>query len=407
MNKRLITLFFTLFFTVISSAENWKTQIVSPLKGGAIVVQDPFGNTLFSHNADKAMVPASILKIATADAFISKLGKDYTIKTEFYLTDKHYLGVKGFGDPSLTSESLASIAKQLKLYLQSQSINQLRGFWLDTSFFKPHLKVEGQSNSNNPYDSSVGALVANFNTIHVIKSKNGNVKSAEQQTPLTPTAIQLSTKISSGKHRINIGKQQSLTLNYFSELLQFFLKKEGINIPVSIINQPIPDDSNKIFVHESQAISEIIKGLLNYSNNFTANQLMIILGGELKGAPADLNQGKQVITDFLSENIGLKSNGLNHFILEEGSGLSRKNRFTANQIIKLLNHFKPHQALLRVDNNRFKAKTGTLKGISTYAGYMLSPGGESYPFVIMINQSRWGSDRNKVANIMYQGVFKK
>ncbi len=396
-----IILFITLLLFADCHASNWTSQIIPQLKGGSIVVQDPKGNTIFSHNAEKKMIPASILKIATADAFISKLGKDYRIKTEFYLTEDHYLGVKGFGDPSLVSESLSAIAKQLKKKLKSKSGVPLKGFWLDTSFFNSNLKIHGQSNSNNPYDSTVGALVANYNTINVHRTRKGLLISAEQQTPLTPTAISLAKKLSAGKHRINIGQNSKLTLRYFSELMQIFLRNEGINVPLKIINQEMPENSKIIYTHQSKPISNIIKSLLKFSNNLIANQLFIILGGQQKGAPADLNKGRQAVSEFLMNTIGI-----NHFTLEEGSGLSRNNQFTANQMIEILNHFKPHQDLLRIDKGRFQAKTGTLKGISTYTGFMLSPKGESYPFVIMLNQSKWGSDRYTVANTMYKGIFK-
>lgn len=401
INNFLLILFFSISALSDCSADDWKTQILKPLNDGSIVVQDPSGSIIYSHNADKKMVPASILKIATADAVLTNLGKDFRIQTEFYLTEDNYLGVKGFGDPSLVSESLSAIAKQLKKKLEDKPDRSLKGFWLDTSFFKAHLKVHGQSNSNNPYDSSVGALLANFNTIHIYKSKKGMLSSAEPQTPLTQTAILRAKKLSPGTHRINIGNESKLALRYFAELLQAFLKQEGIEIPVHIINKKIPENAKTIYIHHSKMVSDIIKSLFSFSNNLIANQLLIILGGELKGTPADLEKGTQVVLQFLTNTIGI-----NNFTLKEGSGLSRKNQFTANQMMSVLIHFKPYQSLLRIDKNRFQAKTGTLKGVSTYAGYMLSPSGDNYPFVIMLNQSQWGSDRNKVANIMYKGVFK-
>jgi len=377
-----------------------KTAIIKQLNGGSIAVQDSAGNTILSYHADKLMVPASILKIATADAVINHLGADYQIPTDFYLTENQYLGIKGFGDPTLVSESLSTIAKQIKKKLSSQNQLVIKGFWLDTDFFKPYLQVDGQYGSKNPYDSSVGALLANFNTIYIHKSRQGKITSAEPQTPLTKTAIRLTKNLSPGKHRINLGQKNELSLRYFSELLQIFLKKEGIHIPVNIINQPIPENSIKLYSHQSLKLAEIIEKLFLFSNNLIANQLLIILGGTIKGSPADLDKGKQVLSEFLVNTIGI-----DHFVLEEGSGLSRKNQFSARQMILILNHFKPYQNLLRIDQQRFQAKTGTLNGISTYAGYLLLPTGDNYPFVIMLDKAQWGSDRKKIANMLYQGVI--
>ncbi|WP_198265256.1 D-alanyl-D-alanine carboxypeptidase/D-alanyl-D-alanine-endopeptidase [sulfur-oxidizing endosymbiont of Gigantopelta aegis] len=396
----LLLLFFILPISAMGS--DWQTSLIKALKGGSAVLSSPAGDILFSHNADQPMVPASVLKIATADALLSHLGEDYRIRTPFYLTADNYLAIKGAGDPTLTSESMATIAKQIKQQLSKKNITALNGFWLDTGAFKAQIKVHGQSASSNPYDSSVSALLANFNTIYIEKLAHGKIRSAEAQTPLTATAIKLASHLPNGKHRINIGNNNALILRYFAELLQIFLQREGIDMPVKIIHKSVPDDAIKLYEHRSQALADILQNLLKYSNNLIANQLVIILGGIKKGLPADLAKGTQVISEFLNESIGLQG-----FTLEEGSGLSRKNQFSAHQMLKIVQHFQPHQQLLRIDQQHFQAKTGTLKGISTYAGYMLAPSGDNYPFVIMLNNARWGSDRKKVAKLLYYATKAK
>jgi len=65
----------------------------------------------------------------------------------------------------------------------------------------------------------------------------------------------------------------------------------------------------------------------------------------------------------------LAANGLADAIhLEEGSGISRENRFTARGLAKVLELFAPHASLLRSgDGTHFK--TGTFSGVRTLAGY--------------------------------------
>jgi D-alanyl-D-alanine carboxypeptidase/D-alanyl-D-alanine-endopeptidase (penicillin-binding protein 4) len=65
----------------------------------------------------------------------------------------------------------------------------------------------------------------------------------------------------------------------------------------------------------------------------------------------------------------LAANGLSESIhLEEGSGISRGNRFTARGLAQVLNFFEPHATLLRSgDGTLFK--TGTFSGVRTLAGY--------------------------------------
>jgi D-alanyl-D-alanine carboxypeptidase/D-alanyl-D-alanine-endopeptidase (penicillin-binding protein 4) len=54
--------------------------------------------------------------------------------------------------------------------------------------------------------------------------------------------------------------------------------------------------------------------------------------------------------------------------LEEGSGISRGNRFTARGLARLLHLFEPHATLLRSgDGSLFK--TGSIPGVRTLAGY--------------------------------------
>ncbi len=401
MLKSLYSVLLTsLFLSINCFAADWQAQIVNQFNNASIILQSPDGHTILSHKPDKAMVPASILKIATADAVITTLGNNYRIPTEFYLIEDRYIGIKGFGDPTLTSESLASIAIQLKQYLSTYPPKDLKGFWFDTDFFESQLKIHGQSHSNNPYDSSIGAIVANFNTIYIKKSHNGKIVSAEPQTPLTATAQQLAEKLSPGKHRINLRQNNTLALLYFAELLQVFLKKEGINIPLHIVNKSIPKTSTQLFVHQSLPLSDIIRKLLAFSNNLIANQLLLILGATQKGGPANLDKGRQALSEYLTETIGI-----NNFILEEGSGLSRKNQFSARQMLSVLLHFKPYQDLLKTDQKVFQAKTGTLRGVSSYAGYILSPSGDDYPFVIMLKNPKRTSDRKKVANLLYKGML--
>ncbi len=372
------------------------------LKNGSALIVDPQGHELFANNPDQKMIPASILKIATADAVLTRLGEGYRIPTEFYLTSDNYLAVKGYGDPSLVSESLTNIALQLKPILKKLNNTELKGIIMDSSFFKPGQKINGQSSSNNPYDASIGALVVNYNTIYVHKSRQGTLSSAEPQTPLTPTVRKLARKIPYGKQRINLGNNEEQNLVYFAELLYYKLSEQGIVVstPLSIMHKSVPEGSIKVYTHYSKPLSEIVQQLLYYSNNLTANQLLLILGAREYGIPADQSKGQKALRNFLSQTIGLKD-----FSLNEGSGLSRQNRFTARQFMKILQHFEPYHYLLRGYDEKFLAKTGTLNGIASFAGYMISPQNKTIPFVIMLKQPKRSHYRYKIAEMLYEYLF--
>ena len=68
----------------------------------------------------------------------------------------------------------------------------------------------------------------------------------------------------------------------------------------------------------------------------------------------------------------------------EGSGISRKNRVTADHMLKVLNEFEPYRYLMRRQKKEY-FKTGTLYGISTRAGYIRNNSGQLYRYVVMIN----------------------
>jgi D-alanyl-D-alanine carboxypeptidase/D-alanyl-D-alanine-endopeptidase (penicillin-binding protein 4) len=66
----------------------------------------------------------------------------------------------------------------------------------------------------------------------------------------------------------------------------------------------------------------------------------------------------------------------------EGAGLSRDNRVTGRAMLQLLARFRPHAELLKKEHGAL-LKTGTLTGVSNYAGYLA----DGKPFVILLNQS--------------------
>ena len=69
--------------------------------------------------------------------------------------------------------------------------------------------------------------------------------------------------------------------------------------------------------------------------------------------------------------------------LEEGSGLSRGNRFTARGLAEVLKLFAPHMGLLE-SRKGASYKTGTLEGVRTLAGYASSSKHGPVRFVIAL-----------------------
>ena len=164
----------------------------------------------YPRGCNPLLIPASLVKLATASMAFSVLGKDFRFPTEFFLSDKGSLLIRGHGDPFLVSEEWQSISERISEYPEVPKT--LKGLIFDESLFGDVSNLPGQGRSLNPYDAPNGALVSNFNTVFIHKHQKGMVQSAEPQTPLTPSAVEWSRKLKPGKHRIRIpeGSRNSL-----------------------------------------------------------------------------------------------------------------------------------------------------------------------------------------------------
>lgn len=392
---------FFLFLITISSigwAVDWQSQFISGLKNGSILVKNGRGQIILEHRAEESFIPASTIKIATAACALHELGPSYHFKTEFFLTPQNILAIKGYGDPLLVSEEISKIAQSLK----RKGLHTIQGILLDASYFDSQIVIDGASQSTNPYDALNSALLANFNTIAIKKLKNGKIVSAEAQTPLTPIALQAAKKLRGGTHRINLAFDRNRSVRYVGELLEAFLEREGVKVNGEIVPGPVPEAALLFYTHtNSLPLTEVVRGLLEFSTNLTSNQLFLVMGAEKFGAPATVEKGIRVLTQFLNQQVGWT-----HFHIEEGSGLSRKNRVTARQMMKLLDYFEPHRDLLPLKDRLFQAKTGTLNGVNTYAGYFSLPNGNDMQFVMLINDQVPYEYKFQMAKKLYENLNK-
>jgi D-alanyl-D-alanine carboxypeptidase/D-alanyl-D-alanine-endopeptidase (penicillin-binding protein 4) len=96
------------------------------------------------------------------------------------------------------------------------------------------------------------------------------------------------------------------------------------------------------------------------------------------GGPVSLEKSLQVANGMLSAH-GLASS----IHLEEGSGISRDDRFTARGLAKVLALFAPYAHLLHGHDGGMD-KTGTMEGVSTLAGYANTSSHGQVRFVISL-----------------------
>ena len=361
-------------------AENNLTIDILFEKNDAAILSDGTGKILLSINADKKLIPASILKLLTALTAFHYLGDGYRFATEFYVDDDMNLKIKGYGDPLLTSSIVQEISAALKTRLTSTG-SAIGDIILDDSYFADRIIIPGRSYSTEPYDAPNGALCVNFNTVFFKRAPDGSFVSAEPETPLLPFVLKKIKASGINNGRIVLSHLKKENRLYAGYLFQYFMIKQGIKIKGRVRSGRIDTENDKlIFKYYSEfTLKQIISKLLEFSNNFIANQILISLGADVYGAPGTLQKGVKAMLSYSEEE--LETDNIN---IVEGSGISRKNKISARTILKIVEAFKPYRNLMRHSGNEY-FKTGTLHGISTRAGYLQNRKGGLACFVIMFN----------------------
>lgn len=349
------------------------------VKGGFILTRD---NAVIAElNPAALFIPASTWKLTTAAMALHLLGDDYRFETRFFEDNQGRLFIQGRGAPMLTSEEITAMLPKLRRAL----IQPVNTIIIDNSAFHLNGPADGTDKSLNPYDAGLNATAVNFNTVY-LRTGDSGVRSAEPQTPTLKIMSQVAAHLPPGEYRLPLTAGQSG--RYTGQLFAALCGRQGVEIKMG----PVPADLRPIFIHHSsRPLKEIIRALLLYSNNFIANEIFLTCGARRFGWPATWDKGRRALNMFLNQQVGLAEGS---YEVEEGSGLSRRNRITPRAMLTLLRYFRPYADLLpRHMGGRIKS--GTLTGVYTYAGYLLTAG-QADPFVIMLNQAR--NNRDAILN---------
>ncbi|MEN8220100.1 MAG: D-alanyl-D-alanine carboxypeptidase/D-alanyl-D-alanine-endopeptidase [Pseudomonadota bacterium] len=428
------------------------------------VVALPSGEVVYARNTDKPLLPASVMKLVTTAAALHYLGPEYRFKTEFLYSGKRKgsllqgdLIIRGGGDPRLSTEDLWGIATKIK----ASGINEITGnLVVDMHFFDeydraPAWKLE---RTQRPYDAKLSVLSLNFNTIAVHVQPGARVGDSlnvwlEPPTPyidLHNTAkttkrgrkntvwVRRSEKVPgkveiriSGKLPISV-RERVFRLNvdnptrYAAETFRVLLLKAGVKINGETIFSKSRISAKKLYEHFSQTLSLTLKELNTYSNNMTAEQVVKTIAAVRFGTPGSHAEGLRLMRDFLRLS-GVNLQGVE---LADGSGLSRKNSMTSRAITDLLTSMfsrfdisPDFLSVMRVmgaygvlskrlakspARGKIRAKTGTLSGVSTLAGYVESKNGKVFGYALFLNNNKrcggWGADKieDSIVSAIYE-----
>jgi len=396
-------------------------------QGGSAVKEEAPGE-VFSQNADKLLKPASVLKVITSLVALELLGPQYRFTTRIY-ADRNERGavktlyVQGNGDPGLTIESASVMARAIKL----RGIESIESLVMDASLFEDERGPLGQ----RAFQTGSSALSFNYNAFSfqvcprmpgmkasvvpdpfelkiplvgtILTKKGGQASfSVEQAFPNSAQAGVLSYRLKG-----SIGDLADCTTVYrsmpnppvvFGATYAEILRSMGVKVGSGLREGDTPKKLDQLYVQESVPLSQLIRDLNNFSNNFIAEQILFALGQTELGTYSR-ERGLARVRAFLS-SLGFKDSG---FEIEDASGLSHANRVSAQMIGAVLlrgvrnqevapefesslavgersgtlrrRPFDPRGVILR-------GKTGTLDGVSSLAGYVVGASGRKYAFVI-------------------------
>jgi D-alanyl-D-alanine carboxypeptidase/D-alanyl-D-alanine-endopeptidase (penicillin-binding protein 4) len=179
------------------------------------------------------------------------------------------------------------------------------------------------------------------------------------------------------------------------------LQREGVAVAGKLRSGTVPGDARLLARHRSRPLHALVADMNRYSNNVMAESLIKLLSAG-DGTPGTTMAGLQRLQDHLGQR-GVDTDG---WLLADGSGLSRAGRVTALGIAGVLQSALQDPSLapemiaslavgggvgtlserLLTSGRRVRAKTGTISGALSLAGYAY-PEGEGLPliFAFLIN----------------------
>ncbi|MHC4122840.1 MAG: D-alanyl-D-alanine carboxypeptidase/D-alanyl-D-alanine endopeptidase [Planctomycetota bacterium] len=441
-------LFILIFiFTVVNSvfadlANSIQKIIRQPSQKKAVysihITEASTGKSVFNHNANLSLVPASNMKIITSAAALKYLGADYKFKTIVGLY-KNTLVIKGGGDPLLGDEKTDStygrapnwIFKDIARKLRQKGITTIKDIIVDSTIFDDQRVHPSwpKEQLNQWYACEVSGLNFNGNCINITAKNIGSmaVVTTYPQTRFLTIVNQI-TPIKKGKGAIGAYRNQqpnkiilkgkcrsqqgpfSVAIErpaaFFGYVLAEQLIAEGISTEGQLIEQAFNKSDNFIKVAEFVTpISDCLDRCNKDSLGLIAECFMkaIAAKADRNGKNGSWQGAREVISMYFSA-LGINSNEFN---IDDGSGLSKRNKLSANTITKVLldvyrspywQVYRDSLAIGGIDGTikkyfwekqykgRICGKTGYIAGAKSFSGICSTAKGD-YIFSILANKT--------------------
>jgi len=416
---------------------------------GVVIQSLKTGEYFYKRNANKLFMPASNLKLFTTASGLDLLGSDFRFKTNVYIKgkiDDHVLNgdliIQGKGDPTISGRFYDN--NMYKVYddwadsLLKLGIDEIRGNIIgdDNAFDDVGLGAgwawdyesywfaapsDAISFNDNSVDINVfidkktkqPQIIVKPDTKYIIILNKVKLAPKDSATSIDvyrkpgTNLITVFGTISSNSDTVKTFATVNNPTHFAMVVLKKVLEKKGIDVdgyPIDIDDLPVPIDYSKvkkIFTQFSPPLRSIIKVINKNSQNLYAEQLLKTLGLEFYGLGTDENGVKA--EEKLFKNMGINPNNLE---IVDGSGLSRLDLVTPQEIVTLLSYMYKNKNFIpffnslpiagidgtlgnRMQNSiatgRIRAKTGFLEGVESLSGYAFTADNEPVAFSIIVN----------------------
>ncbi len=417
-----------------------------PADAMAVLVQRVSdGKIVVSHQPDRPMAPASTLKLVTTLVGIERLGPVYRGKTELLSAAKPQgevlagdLILRGGGDGDLDWEAFYRMLQALRY----QGIREIRGdFLIDrTLFFPARLDIGALPFDESPefrYNVIPDALLLNTNLIKLDMQSDGNSLAVRVTPPLDGLAIDLDMLLIDGECRkwedgwklpqtayrdrdVRVRLQGTFPRNCsastqvnvidrapFADLLFRSLWRHlGGSFSGQTREAAAPTGTLALATHLGRPLAEGLREINKPSDNPLARLLFLTLGtleGQPEG-PTPVRAIREIRLWFRAHNID--DAGL---MLDNGSGLSRSERIKPVQMAGLLAaglrsswapEFLSSMPIRGIDGTfarrpgavagtqPARLKSGTLRDVTSVAGYVPDANGDLCIVVAFINHEK-------------------
>lgn len=399
------------------------------------------GESLFRYQDEKLYRPASTEKVITSVTALARLGTDYTMDTRLQYTGriendtlKGNLYLIGGFDPEFMDEDLDSLVEAVVRsgirYIADTLAADVS--MTDSVYWGPGWSWDDVPNSFQPY---LSPLLLNRGCVDVTVSPTQKDSLPEVTCVPASGYYQVDNDAVShcpqaGKLEItrnwlhngnlihvsgNVSKTATKTLSVYRSEDFFFhtlidrLKEKGIEAHTAVFAECPPSDSLAVvspLYTLQRPIGEVLEQAMKESDNLCAESMFYHLAAKHAGRKyVSSDDGTDAISEFMKTELGFHPE---HYRIADGSGVSLYNYVSPRLMLEYLKYAYYHADIFQpfydslpiagVDGtleHRMKktkayrkvhAKTGSVTGVSSLAGYAKAANGHQLAFVI-INQN--------------------